>query len=129
MREIQRLSRLIVLADVAVEVGAGQRDDEREIRASLGEAGAGLAMSAATACAVVGRTAVGVLLPADADRRAAGALNFLLQAAGSAALAAAGGGALVGRQIVSATRAAEDKALANPDAKAAAAPAAPAGGR
>ena len=41
-------------------------------------------------------------------------------------LAAAGGGALVGRQIVSATRAAEDKALANPDAKAAAAPAEPA---
>ncbi len=58
---------------------------------SLGEAGAGLAMSAATACAVVGRTAVGALLPEDADRRAAGTLNFLLQAAGSAALAAAGG--------------------------------------
>jgi MFS family permease len=58
---------------------------------SLGEAGAGLAMSAATACAVVGRTAVGALLPEGADRRAAGALNFLLQAAGSAALAAAGG--------------------------------------
>jgi MFS family permease len=58
---------------------------------SLGEAGAGLAMSAATACAVVGRTAVGTLLPEGADRRAAGALNFLLQAAGSAALAAADG--------------------------------------
>src|SRR5918993_2951508 len=59
---------------------------------SLGEAGAGLAMSAATACAVVGRTAVGALLPEGADRRAAGALNFLLQATGSAALASAGGG-------------------------------------
>lgn len=58
---------------------------------SLGEAGAGLAMSAATACAVVGRTAVGALLPEGADRRAAGALNFLLQAAGSAALAFSGG--------------------------------------
>lgn len=58
---------------------------------SLGEAGAGLAMSAATACAVVGRTAVGALLPEGADRRAAGALNFLLQAAGSAALASSGG--------------------------------------
>lgn len=58
---------------------------------SLGEAGAGWAMSAATACAVVGRTAVGALLPEGADRRTAGALNFLLQAAGSAALAASGG--------------------------------------
>jgi predicted MFS family arabinose efflux permease len=58
---------------------------------SLGEAGAGLAMSVATACAVVGRTAVGALLPEGADRRTAGTLNFLLQAAGSAALAAAGG--------------------------------------
>jgi MFS family permease len=58
---------------------------------SLGEAGAGLAMSVATACAVVGRTAVGTLLPEGADRRAAGTLNFLLQAAGSAALAAADG--------------------------------------
>jgi hypothetical protein len=57
----------------------------------LGEAGAGLAMSAATACAVVGRTAVGTLLPEGADRRAAGAFNFLLQAVGSAALASAGG--------------------------------------
>ena len=58
---------------------------------SLGEAGAGWTVSAATACAVVGRTAVGALLPEGADRRTAGALNFLLQAAGSAALAAAGG--------------------------------------
>jgi predicted MFS family arabinose efflux permease len=59
---------------------------------SLGEAGAGLAMSAATACAVVGRTAVGALLPGGADRRVAGTLNFLVQAAGSAALAFSGGG-------------------------------------
>jgi MFS family permease len=60
---------------------------------SLGEAGAGLALSAATACAVIGRTAVGALLPETADRRVAGMLNFLLQAAGSVALAAAGGNA------------------------------------
>jgi len=59
---------------------------------SLGETGAGLAMSAATACAVVGRTAVGALLPESADRRVAGAANFLLQAMGSAALAFSGGG-------------------------------------
>ena len=58
---------------------------------SLGEAGAGLAMSVATACAVVGRTAVGALLPENADRRVAGTLNFFLQAAGSAALALADG--------------------------------------
>jgi MFS family permease len=55
---------------------------------SLGEKGAGLALSAATACAVIGRTAVGALLPENADRRVAGMLNFLLQAAGSVALAA-----------------------------------------
>jgi MFS family permease len=60
---------------------------------SLGEKGAGLAMSAATACAVIGRTAVGALLPEHADRRVAGMLNFLLQAVGSTALAAAGGNA------------------------------------
>ena len=60
---------------------------------SLGEKGAGLALSAATACAVIGRTAVGALLPENADRRVAGMLNFLLQAVGSVALAAAGGNA------------------------------------
>jgi MFS family permease len=58
---------------------------------SLGEGGAGLAISAATACAVVGRTVVGTLLPENADRRVAGMLNFLLQAVGSAALAMADG--------------------------------------
>lgn len=59
---------------------------------SLGEEGAGLALSVATACAVVGRTAVGTLLAESADRRVAGMLNFLLQAAGSTALALADGG-------------------------------------
>lgn len=57
---------------------------------ALGEAGAGLAMSLATACAVIGRTAVGVLLPPGVDRRLAGCANFLLQAAGGLALALAG---------------------------------------
>ncbi|MBX6746967.1 MAG: MFS transporter, partial [Acetobacteraceae bacterium] len=45
----------------------------------------------ATACAVIGRTVVGALLPPGLDRRLVGALNFLLQAAGSAALALAAG--------------------------------------
>jgi len=58
---------------------------------ALGTQGAGLALSLATACAVIGRTAVGTLLPPGADRRLAGVLNFLLQAAGSAMLAAAAG--------------------------------------
>jgi MFS family permease len=58
---------------------------------SLGEQGAGLVMSLATACAVIGRTVVGSLLPGDFDRRLAGVLNFLLQAGGCAVLAAAAG--------------------------------------
>lgn len=58
---------------------------------ALGTAGAGLALSLATACAVLGRTAVGTLLPGGADRRLAGVLNFLLQAVGSAVLALAAG--------------------------------------
>lgn len=57
---------------------------------ALGEAGAGLAMSLATACAIIGRTVVSVLLPPTADRRLVGAANFLLQAVGSAVLALAG---------------------------------------
>ncbi|MBK1661254.1 hypothetical protein, partial [Paracraurococcus ruber] len=56
----------------------------------LGEAGAGMAMGAATACAVIGRTVVGVALPPDLDRRLAGGANFLLQATGCAVLAVAG---------------------------------------
>ncbi|MDO9707567.1 MFS transporter [Paracraurococcus lichenis] len=56
----------------------------------LGEAGAGLAMSLATGCAILGRTVVGLVLPAGLDRRLAGSANFLLQAAGCALLAAAG---------------------------------------
>ncbi|MEN0077181.1 MAG: hypothetical protein AAGC69_22540, partial [Paracraurococcus sp.] len=55
----------------------------------LGEAGAGIAMSLATACAVIGRTVVGMALPPGLDRRLAGSANFLLQATGCALLAAA----------------------------------------
>jgi MFS family permease len=58
---------------------------------ALGQQGAGLALSLTTACAVVGRTVVGTLLPPGMDRRVAGVLNFLLQAMGSAALALAAG--------------------------------------
>ncbi|RYJ00816.1 MAG: MFS transporter, partial [Acetobacteraceae bacterium] len=58
---------------------------------SLGTQGAGLVMSLATACAVVGRTAVGLLLPPAIDRRRAGVLNFLLQALGCGILALAAG--------------------------------------
>jgi MFS family permease len=61
---------------------------------ALGEAGAGLAMSLATACAVVGRTVVGVALPPGLDRRLAGSANFLLQAAGCLVLVLAGDGAV-----------------------------------
>lgn len=57
---------------------------------ALGEQGAGLTMSLATACAVIGRTVVGAFLPPGMDRRLAGVLNFLLQMAGSVALALAG---------------------------------------
>lgn len=57
----------------------------------LGTQGAGLALSLATACAILGRTAVGTLLPAGMDRRLAGVANFLVQAVGSVVLAVAAG--------------------------------------
>lgn len=58
---------------------------------ALGVNGAGWALSLATVCAVLGRTAAGWLLPPEASRRGAAVLNFLVQAAGSVALLAAGG--------------------------------------
>ncbi len=67
---------------------------------SLGEAGAGLVMSLATACAVIGRTVVGMLLPPGLDRRRVGVLNFLLQALGCAILAAGGPTALVAGSLL-----------------------------
>lgn len=53
---------------------------------TLGPVQAGLAMSLITVCAVLGRTLLGWLLPRDADRRRAGAWNFVLQATGTAVL-------------------------------------------
>ena len=53
---------------------------------ALGPQGGGWALGAASACAVLGRTAVGWLLRPETDRRRAAALNFLVQAGGSLAL-------------------------------------------
>lgn len=58
---------------------------------ALGTAGAGLALSLATACAVAGRTAVGVLMPPALDRRLIGVANFGVQALGSVLLVLAEG--------------------------------------
>jgi MFS family permease len=58
---------------------------------ALGQEGAGLAMSLTTACAIIGRTVVGTLLPVGMDRRLVGVLNFLMQAVGTAILALAAG--------------------------------------
>lgn len=57
---------------------------------ALGTHGAGLAVSLATVCAVIGRTAVGWLLPPGVDRRMAAVANFGVQIAGSVALFFAG---------------------------------------
>jgi MFS family permease len=57
----------------------------------LGAQAAGLAMGTATLCAIAGRTLVGWLMPARADRRAVACGGYLVQAAGSAILALSGG--------------------------------------
>ncbi|HXE04604.1 MAG TPA: MFS transporter [Bryobacteraceae bacterium] len=57
---------------------------------ALGDTGAGAAVSLTTACAIFGRTLFGMLLPAEADRRVASALNFTIQITGTLALLAAG---------------------------------------
>jgi MFS family permease len=57
---------------------------------ALGETGAGAAVSLTTACAVLGRTLFGILLPSGADRRVVAALNFAIQIAGTTAFLAAG---------------------------------------
>jgi MFS family permease len=57
---------------------------------TLGEAGAGLAMGGATACAILGRSLVGRLMPPSADRRTVAAANVGLQAVGSLVLLFAG---------------------------------------
>jgi hypothetical protein len=58
---------------------------------AMGAQLAGLAAGLATASAIVGRTLVGWLMPANADRRAVGALNYGVQIIGCLAFLAAGG--------------------------------------
>lgn len=52
---------------------------------AVGPFGAGLAAGLATTCAILGRTLVGWLLPAGADRRVVAALTYLVQVGGCAA--------------------------------------------
>jgi MFS family permease len=58
---------------------------------ALGQQGAGLAMAAATACAIAGRTLVGWLMRPDADRRLVSCLCYAVQVAGSLVFVAAAG--------------------------------------
>lgn len=58
---------------------------------ALGAQLAGLAVGMATACAIAGRSGLAWLLPPEADRRRAAAVNFALQVCGSLVLLAAGG--------------------------------------
>jgi MFS transporter len=58
---------------------------------ALGADGAGIAMGAATAAAIAGRTLVGWLMPAGADRRLIASVNSVVQIAGSIAFIAAAG--------------------------------------
>jgi len=58
---------------------------------AFGSPGAGLAMGAATACAIVGRSLVGWLMRPDADRRFVACACYAVQIAGSLVLIAAAG--------------------------------------
>jgi MFS family permease len=58
---------------------------------AMGAPGAGIAAGLATASAIAGRTLVGWLLPANADRRVVGAMNYGVQIVGCCVLLAAGG--------------------------------------
>jgi MFS family permease len=58
---------------------------------ALGAPLAGIAMGAATAAAIAGRTLVGWLMPAGADRRRIACTNYVVQIAGSLVLLAASG--------------------------------------
>jgi MFS family permease len=58
---------------------------------ALGAQGAGFAMGMATACAIAGRSAIARLLRPGRDRRVAAAGNYMVQMAGMALLALAGG--------------------------------------
>jgi len=56
----------------------------------LGEQTAGMAMAAATLCAILGRSLVGWLMPASMDRWRVAALAYAIQAVGSVVLLGAG---------------------------------------
>jgi hypothetical protein len=58
---------------------------------ALGDALAGLAMGAATAAAIAGRTLVGSLMPVGADRRLIACASYAVQIAGSVAFIVAAG--------------------------------------
>lgn len=58
---------------------------------ALGVQGAGLAAGLSTACAIVGRTLVGWLMPVHADRRLVACISYGVQVAGSLAFMAADG--------------------------------------
>ncbi|HTZ78126.1 MAG TPA: MFS transporter, partial [Stellaceae bacterium] len=58
---------------------------------ALGAELAGIAAAFATVCAIAGRTLVGGLMPAGADRRKVAALNYLVQACGCAVFVFAAG--------------------------------------
>jgi hypothetical protein len=58
---------------------------------ALGAQYAGFAMGFVTALAIIGRTAMGYLMPASADRRLIACAGYVLQCAGSIALLAAAG--------------------------------------
>jgi hypothetical protein len=58
---------------------------------AMGTAGAGVAAGLATASAIAGRTLVGILLPANADRRVVGAMNYGVQIIGCCVFLAASG--------------------------------------
>jgi hypothetical protein len=57
---------------------------------TLGAGGAGLTMGGATACAIGGRSLLGVVMPPRADRRVVAAANAGMQAVGSVVLLCAG---------------------------------------
>ncbi len=58
---------------------------------ALGATAAGLAMGAATASAILGRTLVGWVMPAGADRRLVACISYVVQIAGAIALIFAAG--------------------------------------
>ena len=62
---------------------------------ALGAQAAGLAMGGATAAAIAGRTLVGWLMPAAADRRLVAVASYVVQIVGVFALFAAGGETVV----------------------------------